>query len=77
MPDVSPAATRINGVTMTYTDRGEGPVLLLLHGHAYDRSMWARQVEVFADRGWRVVAELTSGMVGDPSLGRTAGTLPE
>lgn len=56
MPDVSAATARINEVTLTYTDRGEGPVLLLLHGHAYDRSMWARQIEVFAGRGWRVVA---------------------
>jgi pimeloyl-ACP methyl ester carboxylesterase len=64
MPDVSPATARINGVTMAYTDRGEGPVLLLLHGHAYDRSMWARQVEVFAGRGWRVVAPDLRGFGG-------------
>jgi pimeloyl-ACP methyl ester carboxylesterase len=72
MPDASAATARINGVTMAYTDRGEGPVLLLLHGHAYDRGMWTRQVEVFAGRGWRVVApdlrgfgdsEVTEGIV--------------
>ena len=56
MPDTSPATARINEGTMAYTDRGEGPALLLLHGHAYDRSMWDRQVEVFSERGWRVVA---------------------
>lgn len=64
MPDVSPAIARINGVTMTYTDRGEGPVLLLLHGHAYDRSMWTRQVEVFASSGWRVIAPDLRGFGG-------------
>lgn len=51
-----PATAEINGVTLAYTDRGNGPALLLLHGHAYDRSMWNRQVEVFAARGWRVIA---------------------
>lgn len=72
MPDVSAQSARINGISLAYTDRGEGPVLLLLHGHAYDRGMWARQVEVFAGRGWRVVApdlrgfgdsEVTEGIV--------------
>ena len=56
MPDARPASAEINGVTIAYTERGAGPALLLLHGHAYDRSMWARQIEVFAGRGWRVVA---------------------
>ncbi|MFI7580513.1 alpha/beta fold hydrolase [Kocuria sp. M1N1S27] len=64
MPDVRAGTARINGISMTYTDRGEGPVLLLLHGHAYDRSMWTRQVEVFAGRGWRVVAPDLRGFGG-------------
>lgn len=72
MSDASPATARINGITMAYTDQGEGPALLLLHGHAYDRSMWDRQVEVFSGRGWRVIApdlrgfgasEVTEGIV--------------
>ena len=56
MSDVCSFTARIDDVTLAYTDRGEGPVLLLLHGHAYDRSMWARQIEVFAELGWRVLA---------------------
>lgn len=64
MPDVSARTARINGISMAYTDRGQGPVLLLLHGHAYDRSMWARQVEVFAGRGWRVIAPDLRGFGG-------------
>jgi pimeloyl-ACP methyl ester carboxylesterase len=64
MPDAHAAAAEINGVSIAYTDRGEGPVLLLLHGHAYDRSMWARQVEVFSDEGWRVIAPDLRGFGG-------------
>ncbi|MGX5359526.1 alpha/beta fold hydrolase [Kocuria sp. KH4] len=56
MSETRPSTARIGDVTLAYTDRGRGPTLLLLHGHAYDRSMWARQVEVFAGLGWRVVA---------------------
>lgn len=56
MTDVHATTAEISGVTIAYTERGAGPVLLLLHGHAYDRSMWTRQVEVFAGLGWRVVA---------------------
>ncbi|MEX5271014.1 alpha/beta fold hydrolase [Kocuria sabuli] len=72
MRDVHSATARIDDVTLTYTDRGEGPVLLLLHGHAYDRSMWARQAEVFSALGWRVLvpdlrgfgdSEVTEGIV--------------
>ena len=72
MSDASPATARVNGVTMAYTDQGEGPALLLLHGHAYDRTMWDRQVEVFSGRGLRVIApdlrgfgasEITEGIV--------------
>ncbi|MFI7483618.1 alpha/beta fold hydrolase [Kocuria sp. M1R5S2] len=64
MPDAHAVTAEINGVTIAYTDRGEGPMLLLLHGHAYDRSMWARQVEVFAAEGWRVVAPDLRGFGG-------------
>jgi pimeloyl-ACP methyl ester carboxylesterase len=67
MPDTSPATAEINGTTLAYTDRGEGPVLLLLHGHAYDRSMWDRQAEVFAGQGWRVVAPDLRGF-GDSGI---------
>ena len=45
---------------------------MLLHGHAYDRSMWDGQVKAFGERGWRVIApdlrgfgesEVTPGIV--------------
>lgn len=56
MPHANTTTADINGVSIAYTDRGEGPALVLLHGHAYDRSMWLRQVEVFSGEGWRVIA---------------------
>lgn len=50
------ATAEIDGITMAYDDQGSGPdVLLLVHGHPFDRSMWRPQLEAFSD-GWRVVA---------------------
>ncbi|GAA0578620.1 alpha/beta fold hydrolase [Streptomyces crystallinus] len=39
----------------TYTDRGTGDALFLVHGHPFDRTMWDPQTEEFA-RTHRVVA---------------------
>src|SRR5215510_13396073 len=46
----------INGITVGYDDAGQGPPLVLVHGHPFDRSMWAPQVAEFAGAGWRVIA---------------------
>jgi pimeloyl-ACP methyl ester carboxylesterase len=45
----------VNGVTIGYADTGPGPddVLVLVHGHPFDRTMWRPQLE---QDGWRVVA---------------------
>ncbi|MBN9531370.1 MAG: alpha/beta fold hydrolase [Alphaproteobacteria bacterium] len=49
------ATAQINGITMAYDDRGRGPdVLLLVHGHPFDRSMWRPQLPALA-QGWRIV----------------------
>lgn len=54
------------------TDEGAGPAIVLLHGHAYDRSMWNEQVPELVQAGWRVIApdlrgfgdsEVTAGIV--------------
>ncbi|MCW2915823.1 MAG: hydrolase [Actinomycetia bacterium] len=45
-----------NGITMGYEDAGDGDPLVLVHGHPFDRSMWAPQVTEFARTGWRVIA---------------------
>jgi pimeloyl-ACP methyl ester carboxylesterase len=39
------SAASINGVTIGYDDAGTGEnVLVLVHGHPFDRSMWRMQV---------------------------------
>lgn len=46
----------IDGLTFGYDDVGQGPPLVLIHGHPFDRSMWQPQVAYFARDGWRVIA---------------------
>ncbi|TYK49467.1 alpha/beta fold hydrolase [Actinomadura decatromicini] len=47
----------VDGVTIAYDDEGSAAasVLVLVHGHPFDRSMWRPQVERFAAGGWRVI----------------------
>ncbi|MBL8669952.1 MAG: alpha/beta fold hydrolase [Alphaproteobacteria bacterium] len=49
----------VNGIELFYEERGEsrdgGPPLILLHGLACGRRMWARQMRRYARR-WRVIA---------------------
>ncbi len=45
------------GVTIAYEDVGtSGVPLILVHGHPFDRSMWAPQLAHFAAIGHRVIA---------------------
>jgi pimeloyl-ACP methyl ester carboxylesterase len=47
----------INDITIGYDDEGTGDdVLVLVHGHPFDRSMWRPQIEHFSAAGWRVIA---------------------
>jgi pimeloyl-ACP methyl ester carboxylesterase len=47
----------VNGITIGYDDEGTGDdVLVLVHGHPFDRSMWRPQVEHFSSAGRRVIA---------------------
>lgn len=50
------ATAIIGDITVGYDDEGTGDVLVLVHGHPFDRSMWRPQVERFSHAGWRVVA---------------------
>lgn len=45
-----------NAITTGYDDSGSGDPLVLVHGHPFDRSMWAPQVAEFSSAGWRVIA---------------------
>lgn len=51
------ATATVNGVRLAYDDEGEGPgtPLVLVHGHPFDRSMWAPQVRAAAAAGRRVI----------------------
>ena len=46
---------RIRDITVTYDDVGAGAPVLLVHGHPFDRSMWAPQVAALS-RTHRVIA---------------------
>ncbi|MET8677465.1 alpha/beta fold hydrolase [Streptomyces sp. NPDC004647] len=50
------ATTAIEGITVGYDDEGSGEPLVLVHGHPFDRSMWAPQIAEFAGAGQRVIA---------------------
>lgn len=51
------ARAEVNGITVAYDDAGSGEIpLVLVHGHPFDRSMWAPQVGAISRSGWRVIA---------------------
>ena len=51
------AVAHVNGITVAFDDAGQGDdVLLLVHGHPLDRSMWRPQVQALSGDGWRVIA---------------------
>lgn len=45
----------VNGITVGYDDEGSGALLVLIHGHPFDRTMWAPQLGAFTGWGWRVI----------------------
>jgi pimeloyl-ACP methyl ester carboxylesterase len=47
----------VNGIEVAYDDVGTSEdVLLLIHGHPFNRSMWHPQTEALSRAGWRVIA---------------------
>ncbi|MFC6062330.1 alpha/beta fold hydrolase [Streptomyces ochraceiscleroticus] len=61
------------GVRIAYEDRGEGPPVLLVHGHPFDRTMWAPQTAFLAGNGFRVVVPDLRGYGGSPATGPLDG----
>lgn len=53
----------INGVKLAYVDRGQGPVLLLVHGFPLDHTMWNGQIDPLG-RHCRVIAPDLRGFGG-------------
>lgn len=51
------SALSVDGMTVAYDDEGSAgaPVVVLVHGHPFDRSMWRPQVERLAEAGRRVI----------------------
>jgi len=50
------ATASVNGITIGYDEIGEGSnVLLLVHGHPFNRSMWRPQLDAVRKAGWRVL----------------------
>lgn len=49
--------TIANGISMAYADTGNhGDVVLLVHGHPFDHSMWEPQLAALSQAGWRAIA---------------------
>ncbi|MEU5363390.1 alpha/beta fold hydrolase [Streptomyces sp. NPDC005925] len=51
------SSTTVNGATLHYDDLGpsDGVPVALVHGHPFDRSLWAPQAEALVAAGYRVV----------------------
>jgi pimeloyl-ACP methyl ester carboxylesterase len=44
-----------NGITTFYEDTGDGPAVVLVHGHSLDLRMWKYQLAPLVDMGYRVI----------------------
>jgi len=44
-----------DGVTISYLDQGQGPALLLIHGHTLDHRVWEAAMPVIGRAGLRVI----------------------
>jgi len=66
--NISPMAT----VDLAHDDAGDGPAVVLIHGHPFNRSMWAPQLAALKDRFRVIVPDLRG--YGDSPV--TPGTVP-
>ncbi len=53
---VTHAFATVNGINMHYVEKGEGPLVLLLHGFPEMWWSWRHQIPALANAGYRVVA---------------------
>jgi len=59
-------------VDLAHDDAGDGPAVVLIHGHPFNRGMWAPQLAVLRDRFRVIVPDLRG--YGDSPV--TPGTVP-
>lgn len=72
IPETRTIELDANGIHFVAYERGEGPLLLLLHGFPDDATTWKEQMPVFAAAGYRVVAPYLRGYA--PTSASPAGT---
>lgn len=59
----------MSGIDIAFTDAGDGPAVLFLHGYPFDKSMWSDQIESLATAGFRAIAPDLRGFGETPSTG--------
>ena len=53
--NLQPGFAAVRGIEMAYLDVGTGPVVLLLHGFPFDKSVWSPQIEALSSSGFRAI----------------------
>lgn len=61
MADFKTGKVNANGIEFTYLEKGEGPLLLCLHGFPDHAPSFASQLDAFAAAGYRAVAPYMRG----------------
>lgn len=54
----------VNGIQMAFSEQGQGPAVILLHGFPLDRRMWDAQVKCLAEAGFRAITPDLRGFGG-------------
>lgn len=57
---------------MAFTDAGNGPAVLFLHGYPFDKSMWSPQVEALTAAGFRAIVPDLRGFGETSAAGEVA-----
>lgn len=52
----SVSSIKVDGWEMVYTEQGQGPLVVLVHGAVSDHRTWSSQQILLANKGYRVVA---------------------